>query len=195
MNLFGHNKEQHILNLFTEGDAAAMDELYAEYADYLTRICSRYIENQENLRDVLQEAFIRIFTRIRTFEYRGKGSLKAWLTKVVVNESLYFIRESDACLFIDEEEEVSLHDIEEEKLDIDSSTITQITDAIQKLPPGYRTVFNLHVIEEKTHKEIAKLLNIKPDSSASQFHKARNMLARMLKAQNIKVYDNERKMA
>ena len=194
MNLFGHNKEQHILNLFTEGDAAAMDELYAEYADYLTRICSRYIENQENLRDVLQEAFIRIFTRIRTFEYRGKGSLKAWLTKVVVNESLYFIRESDACLFIDEEE-VSLHDIEEENPDIDSLSITQITDAIQKLPPGYRTVFNLHVIEEKTHKEIAKLLNIKPDSSASQFHKARNMLARMLKAQNIKVYDNERKMA
>ena len=170
-----------------KGDAFAMDELYAEYADYLTKVCSQYIENQENLRDVLQEAFIRIFTRIHTFEYRGKGSLKAWLTKVVINESLYFIRENDM---------LSLSDIEAAEPDINSLSIHQITDTIQKLPPGYRTVFNLYVIEGKSHKEIAKLLNIKPDSSASQFHKAKNMLAKMLKEQNIyRGYNNERKMA
>ena len=59
--------------------------------------------------------------------------------------------------------------------------VMQITDTILKLPPGYRTVFNLFAIEGKSHKDIAELLNIKPDTSASQFHKARNMLARMLK--------------
>ena len=172
-----------------KGDAFAMDELYAEYADYLTKVCSQYIENQENLRDVLQEAFIRIFTRIHTFEYRGKGSLKAWLTKVVINESLYFIRENDRSLFVDKKDMLSLSDIEAEEPDINSLSI-------QKLPPGYRTVFNLYVIEGKSHKEIAKLLNIKPDSSASQFHKAKNMLAKMLKEQNIyRGYNNERKMA
>lgn len=179
-----------------KGDAFAMDELYAEYADYLTKVCSQYIENQENLRDVLQEAFIRIFTRIHTFEYRGKGSLKAWLTKVVINESLYFIRENDRSLFVDKKDMLSLSDIEAEEPNINSLSIHQITDTIQKLPPGYRTVFNLYVIEGKSHKEIAKLLNIKPDSSASQFHKAKNMLAKMLKGQNIyRGYNNERKMA
>ncbi len=183
MSLFGYNKEQHIISLFSKGDALAMDKLYDEYADYLAKVCSRYIQNQDDLHDVLQEAFIRIFTKIYTFEYRGKGSLKAWLTRVVINESLHFLRDNNSNIFVDND--VDLPDITDDEPDIDSLSITQITDTILKLPPGYRAVFNLFAIEGKSHKEIAELLNIKPDTSASQFHKARNMLARMLKEQNI----------
>jgi len=76
MRLFGNNKEQHILSLFAKGDNRAMDKLYGTYADYLAQVCLRYIGNREDLHDVLQEAFIRIFTGIHSFEYRGKGSLK-----------------------------------------------------------------------------------------------------------------------
>ena len=101
MRLSGYNKEKYLLSLFAKGDALAMDVLYAEYADYLAKVCSRYIENRDDLHDVLQEAFIRIFTKIDTFEYRGKGSLKAWLTKIVINESLHFLRDNDANVFID----------------------------------------------------------------------------------------------
>ena len=179
MILPGNNKEQHIISLFAKGDTLAMDKLYGEYADYLAKVCLRYIGNREDMHDVLQEAFIRIFTKIHTFEYRGKGSLKAWLTRIVINESLHFLRENDASAFIDKE--VDLPDVVAGEPDIDSLSITQITDTILKLPPGYRTVFNLFAIEGKSHKDIAELLNIKPDTSASQFHKARNMLARMLK--------------
>jgi len=183
MSLFGYNKEQHIISLFSKGDTLAMDKLYGEYADYLTKVCSRYIQNQDDLHDVLQEAFIRIFTKIHTFEYRGRGSLKAWLTRVVINESLHFLRDNNANIFVDKD--VDLPDIIDDEPDIDNLSITQITDTILKLPPGYRAVFNLFAIEGKSHKEIAELLNIRPDTSASQFHKARNMLARMLKEQNI----------
>ena len=183
MSLFGYNKEQHIISLFSKGDALAMDKLYDEYADYLAKVCSRYIQNQDDLHDVLQEAFIRIFTKIHTFEYRGRGSLKAWLTRVVINESLHFLRDNNANIFVDKD--VDLPDIIDDEPDIDNLSITQITDTILKLPPGYRAVFNLFAIEGKSHKEIAELLNIRPDTSASQFHKARNMLARMLKEQNI----------
>ncbi len=182
MGLFGNNREQYIISLFEKGDALAMDKLYGEYADYLAKVCSRYIENQEDRHDVLQEAFIRIFTKIHTFEYRGKGSLKAWLTKIVINESLHFLRDNDPAIFIDKATDIP--DSSTEDPDIDSMSITQITETILKLPPGYRAVFNLYVIEGKSHKEIAEILNIKPDTSASQFHKARNMLAKMLKAQN-----------
>ena len=182
MGLFWNNRELNIISLFEKGDALAMDKLYGEYADFLAKVCSRYISNQEDRHDVLQEAFIRIFTRIHTFEYRGKGSLKAWLTKIVINESLYFLRNNDPSLFTDKTTDIA--DSSTEDPDIDSMSITQITDTILKLPPGYRTVFNLYVIEGKSHKEIAELLNIKPDTSASQFHKARNMLAKMLKEQN-----------
>ena len=182
MGLFWNNRELNIISLFEKGDALAMDKLYGEYADFLAKVCSRYISNQEDKHDVLQEAFIRIFTRIHTFEYRGKGSLKAWLTKIVINESLYFLRNNDPSLFTDKTTDIA--DSSTEDPDVDSMSITQITDTILKLPPGYRTVFNLYVIEGKSHKEIAELLNIKPDTSASQFHKARNMLAKMLKEQN-----------
>ena len=161
MNLFGYNKEQHLLRLFEQGNAFAMDQLYGEYADYLAAVCARY-----------------------TFEYQGKGSLKAWLTRVVVNEALYFLRKDHSKLFVNQA--IELPDAEIDAPDVDSLSVTQITNAIQQLPLGYRTVFNLFAIEGKTHKEIAALLHIKPDTSASQFHKARNLLANILNEQKQK---------
>lgn len=186
MHLFGYNKEQYIVSLFSKGDSLAMDKLYGEYADYLAQVCSRYINNQEDLHDVLQEALIKIFTNIHTFEYRGKGSLRAWLTKTVINEALHFLRDNNSKLFIDQEGD--LPDCSPEEPDIDSLSITQITDTIHKLPPGYRAVFNLFAIEGKSHQEIAQILHIKPATSASQYHKAKSMLARLLKEQKQRAY-------
>ena len=88
MNIFGSNKELQILKRFGRGDASAMDMLYADYADYLTGVCCRYIGNEDDRKDVLQEAFIKIFTSIGHFSYRGEGSLKAWVTRIAVNEAL-----------------------------------------------------------------------------------------------------------
>lgn len=182
-----YNKEQHIISLFAKGDTRAMDMLYGEYADFLTKVCSRYIGNTDDLHDVLQEAFIKIFTKIHTFEYRDKGSLKAWLTRTVINEALHFIRDNDAHAFVDNEGDLpdtaAVETDSGTEPNIDNLSIQQITDAILQLPIGYRTVFNLFAIEGKSHKEIAELLKIKPDTSASQFYKARSMLAKMLKEQ------------
>lgn len=183
MSLFGNNKERHIIALFHKGDAHAMDKLYAEYADYLAGVCSRYIRNREDLHDVLQESFIKIFGNISAFEYRGAGSLKAWITRIAVNESLHFLRDGNLSMFVGED--AVPPDFPEEEPEIDRLSVKQIADLILRLPPGYRAVFNLFAIEGKSHKEIGQLLNIKPDTSASQFHKARNMLARMIKEQCI----------
>lgn len=178
MTLFGISREQQLVKAFAKQDAQAMDRLYAEYAGYLTGVCARYIPNREDLHDVLQESFIKIFTKISTFEYRGKGSLKAWLTRVVINESLRFLRDRHTNLFVDSDQE--LPDIPESPPPNDL-TAEQLTQLIGQLPPGYRTVFNLFAIEGKSHNEIATLLNIKPATSASQYFKAKNMLARLVK--------------
>lgn len=193
MNLFKHNREQYILSLFSKGDALAMDKLYAEYADYMASVCARYVGCADDLHDVLQEAFIRVFTRIDTFTYKGNGSLKAWLTKVVINEALRFIRNRDANISVSVDTDIP--DVADNEPDIDNLSITQITDSILKLPPGYRAVFNLFVIEGKSHSEIATLLNIKPDTSASQLHKAKLLLAKMLKEQNHGEHDKKRRLA
>lgn len=178
MTLFGINREQQLVKAFAKHDAQAMDRLYAEYAGYLTGVCARYIPNREDLHDVLQEAFIKIFTKISTFEYRGKGSLKAWLTRVVVNEALHFLRDRHTDLFVDTDNE--LPDAPEAPPPNDL-TSDQLMQLIGQLPPGYRTVLNLFAIEGKSHNEIASILNIKPATSASQYFKAKNMLAALAK--------------
>ncbi len=178
MDLFGKNKEQRIIDLFQKGNPYAMDELYGEYADYLAGVCVRYIPNKDDLHDVLQEGFIKIFTNIASFEYRGKGSLKAWVTRVMINEALLFIRAREADIFSDKE--VEPMGVVAEDPQLDKLTEDEILSLIAQLPTGYRTVFNLYVIEEKSHKEIAELLNIKADTSASQLHKAKAMLAKMI---------------
>ena len=178
MILLWKDKEQHILSLFKKGDNRAMDKLYMEYADYLTGVCARYISNEDSLKDVLQESFIRIFTQIHQFEYRGKGSLKAWMTKVAVNEALMQLRKEETSLVPLHESQIGEYPDEEPEMEgLDSQTLLAF---VRKLPPGYRAVFNLFVIEEKSHKEIAEILQIQPSTSASQFLRAKKLLIEMI---------------
>lgn len=161
-----------------------MDVLYANYADYLAGVAARYIRQPDNLHDVLQEALIKIYTSIQNFEYRGRGSLKAWLTRVVINEALIFLRQNKR---MNETDIEGLPDMpEEEPPDTSGFSPEQAKALIDQLPDGYRAVFNLYAVEGKSHKEIAELLHIKPDTSASQYHRAKNMLARLIRQQQNK---------
>lgn len=159
-----------------------MRAVYSSYVHYLSAVCARYIPNDEDVKDVLQESFLRIFDGIGSFEYRGKGSLKGWLTKITVNEALKFIRRNDKIEFVD----ISSHqDIQpEEEPDIDSVPSSVIFRLIRELPDGYRTIFNLYVIENRSHKEIAALLGIKESTSASQLHRAKSLLATKIRQYN-----------
>lgn len=168
--------EQKLAERIKKRDNAAMKALYDQYAGYLTAICSRYIDNKEDIRDLMQESFIRIFSSIGSFEYRGEGSLKAWMSRIVTNNALKHIRDNLRNKAISTEDDIP--DIPDEDIpeisDIPPSVIQQM---IKRLPEGYRAVFNLFVFEEKSHKEIAGILGIKENSSASQLHRAKSMLA------------------
>lgn len=170
-------KESKILSMFDEGNPLAMDVLYAQYSRYLAGVCSRYIANDDDLKDVLQESLVKIFTRIGGFDYRGEGSLKAWMSRIVANEALQFLRKGQKNIFEDTADLPDLPDEEPDTAGIDSAALVAM---IRRLPPGYRAVVNLYVFGGKSHKEIAEILGIKPDSSASQFHKAKKMLASMI---------------
>ena len=89
------SKEQELINRIVGGDIAAMKELYGCYSGYLTAVCARYISNKDDVKDILQESFIKIFRSIENFEYKGKGSLNAWTTRIVVNESLRAIKKKE----------------------------------------------------------------------------------------------------
>lgn len=173
------NEEQLVQGLLNK-DKWALKELYDQYAGYLSAVCARYITNREDVNDVLQESFILIFTSIDKFTYRGEGALKAWITKIVVNESLRHLKKVQKIDFI-----TPTWDLPDTEEDItpffDDIPITIIQEMIRNLPVGYRTVFNLFVFEGKSHKEIAQILNIAENSSASQLHRAKSILAKQIK--------------
>ena len=179
------DKERYIQNLFERGDRRAMDKFYMEYADYLTGVCARYISGEETLKDVVQESFIKIFTGIGEFTYRGKGSLKAWATKIAVNEALMQLRKDKQFIYSLQEAEIG--NSPDEDPDTEGLGMETLLFFIRKLPPGYRAVFNLYVIEEKSHKEIAEILQIQPNTSASQFLRAKRMLAEMIREYELKM--------
>lgn len=174
-----NDKEQGLLLLTQKGDEQAIKEIYCRYVRYLTAVCSRYLQEEEDVKDVLQDSFLKIFSSIKSFEYRGSGSLKGWMTKIVVNETLKFIKRNKRIEFTGlDQEKINIADDEPETMGIPAPVIHQM---IRELPDGYRTIFNLYVIEQKSHKEIAELLNIKESTSASQLHRAKALLATKIK--------------
>lgn len=176
------DNELQLLCLVKQGDAMAMKTVYSTYIRYLAAICSRYIVNNEDVKDVLQDSFLKIFSGIASFEYRGRGSLKGWITKITVNETLKFLQKNNRFEFVEISEQE--HDKPDEEPDVDALPSSVLFNFIRELPDGYRTIFNLYVIENKSHKEIAKLLDIKESTSASQLHRAKSLLATKIRQYN-----------
>ena len=186
MSRLPNNSERELVDRLRRGDASAMGEVYACFANYLTAVCSRYIIDDEDIRDVLQESFIKIFTKVDTFHYEGEGSLKAWVTQVTVNEALQHLRNQKrkGMVGFDDERIEDKAELTDEAPPINDIPTEVLMEMIRNLPPGYRTVFNLYVIVGKRHKEIAELLGIQEQTSASQLMRARRLLAMWIKEYN-----------
>ncbi len=181
MNIFGQHSEEDIAEGIRKGDNRAMRHFYAQYGGLLAATCSRYVNNEDDVKDLMQDAMVNIIQNIDSFTYKGKGSLRAWATRIVVNQALNFVKSQKRFLdtFADKDlGNLSLPDNEEPDIsDVPADVIHQM---ISQLPDGYRTVFNLFALEGKSHKEIAALLGIKADTSASQFFRAKNILAKQI---------------
>lgn len=155
--------------------------LYEKYGGVLMAICLRYTGDREAAEDVLHDGFLRIFESIVQFTYQGEGSLKAWLSKVMVNEALGYLRKRNAQI----QQEVLLDEIPDLP-DADNENVEEIPRSalmkmIGELPEGYRTVLNLYVFEDKSHKEIASMLGITEHTSSSQYYRAKTLLIKKIK--------------
>lgn len=172
--------EKELVGLVRKGDTAAMKMLYCTYAGRLAAVCSRYVSVDDDVKDIIHDVFIKAFTSIDRFEYRGKGSLGAWLSRITVNDALSFLRRNGRFSErIDDERMPDMAD--DEAPDIDDIPTQVIHDMIRRLPEGYRTVFNLSVIENMGHADIARMLGISESTSASQLHRAKRQLAAWIK--------------
>lgn len=143
-------------------------------------VCYRYVGDMDAAHDVLHDGFIKIFTH---FTFRGECPLEVWVHRVMVTQAIDHLRREQrfSRLLVSEEQ---MPDIpEEDNLAEAGERLTEevLMKFVAELPDGCRTVFNLYVFEEKSHKEIAALLHIKEHSSTSQLHRAKTMLAKRIK--------------
>ena len=173
-------EEQLLLERIREKDSAAMRRLYDACAPMLMSLANRYIPDKDDAQDVLQTSFISIFDKIDRFVYKSPGSLLAWMSKITTNACISWLRKKKRLMFVPMPEDlIDEPSLEEPELNALSQEV--IYDAIRSLPDGYRTVLNLYVFEDLSHKEIAALLGITEGTSASQLHRAKAMLSKKLK--------------
>lgn len=183
MFLTGDN-EQRFVQRLKDGNRDAAQELYTRYGPILAGVCSRYIADEEDIKDVFQNAFLSILTHISDFHYRADGSLMAWAKKVVVNESLKFLKKNRPHELLECADDVADDDTDSADPVFSDIPPDIIQEMLSQLPTGYRTVLNLYVFEDMSHQEIAQLLGISRNGSASQLHRAKKMLKRMIRMYN-----------
>ncbi len=163
------NISQDLIDKCIKGENKAQKKLYESTVKQMFGVCLRYCKDPEDAKDILQEGYVRVFTKMKQFE--GKGVLEAWMRRIFVNCALESIRVNK---FYTETSDIS----EEFDLGFDNYTIDKISqkeimDTMQKLAMGYRTVLNLYAIEGYSHAEIAQMLNINEGTSKSQLARAR----------------------
>jgi RNA polymerase sigma-70 factor, ECF subfamily len=170
----------------------AVRRLYEHHSPYLLSLCLRYCGTLEDAEDVLHDGFIKIIRNIHTFRPRDTGSFKGWMKRIMVNTSLNFLRDkTKANKFIPIEplvEKIASDEEDEHDLFIDPERFSQelVMKMICELPEGYRTVFNMYVFEEFTHREIAQALHLSENTSKSQLSKARALLRKKLNQATVK---------
>ena len=170
-------ESQQLIAACKKQDITAQRELYETYAPRMMGLCLKYCKDYDAAQDLLHDGFIKVFTQIK--KYSGSGSFEGWMRKVFVNTVLeHFRKEKNNFLMISdiEESQVEVTDENLERLLNDDITEEALLNMIQQMPTGYRTVFNLYVFEEMTHKEIAEKLGIKENASRSQFSRAKSYL-------------------
>ena len=156
----------------------AQRELYDVYSPVLFGICLRYSNSKADAEDILQEGFTKIFTKINHFS--DKGSFEGWMKRIVVNTAISHYHKNKKHNEVYDIDEVKETEVEGYKFDDIEFTREELFNTIERLPEGYKLIFNLYAIEGYKHKEIAKKLNISENTSKSQYSRAKSKIRKML---------------
>ena len=170
---------QAILEQCQRGETSAQRKVFAAYGGVLFKVAWRYLHERMSAEDAVAQAFAKAFQQMAKCQFESVTKLEAWLRRIVVNEALGILRERYKWNWAELSELPQYATGIEEQLD--DLSAAEILNLIAALPPGYRAVFNLAVIEGYSHPEIAKLLEISEGTSKSQLSKAKALLQSKIK--------------
>ena len=169
-------KDQEWIEGCKLGDSTAQRNVYDHYAAKMYAVCCRYVKDKMEAEDVLVTAFTKVFERIHQF--KSEGSFEGWIRRIMVNESLTWLRQHK---FMQVETDIEAADYEPDYQLLENHLHAEdLLKLIDGLPTGYKMVFNLYAIEGYTHKEIGVQLGINENTSKSQLSRARVYLQKQL---------------
>ncbi|MFM2339157.1 MAG: hypothetical protein RL115_2350 [Bacteroidota bacterium] len=169
--------ESDLINGCLAGNRRMEEELYNRFSPRMYAVCLRYAGNSEEAQDILQDGFIKVYKKLDSF--RGEGSFEGWVRRIFVNTAIEHFRRKRYLTPVTEKEENTIDGKYTSALD--DLAAKDIMALVQALSPGYRTVFNMYVVEGYSHKEIADLLGISEGTSKSQLSRAKVILQDMVK--------------
>jgi RNA polymerase sigma-70 factor (ECF subfamily) len=171
-----HKNNTALIKKAAKGKRDAQHTLFEIHAPKMLSICRYYIKDMQNAESVMLKAFFKAFTNLKNF--KNEGSFEGWLRRIMVRESISFLRQEKHVEFSVEDD--AIH--QEHYNNINSQIeVAQIQQLIDELPEGYKMVFVMYAIEGYKHQEIATILNISQGTSKSQLFKARQMLQKKIK--------------
>ncbi len=166
-----------------DNDRKAQFELYKQYSQAMYNICLRMVNNEMEAEDILQQSFMDVFSKIHMFKF--ESSIGAWIKRIVINNSINFLKKRKLQL-TELNEQVSSEKIEE--VETSSLNIQIVKDAVHELPEGYRVVFNLYAFEGYDHKEIGAILGVTEATSKSQYSRAKRKLKEIIQNDFVEQY-------
>lgn len=169
--------ESDLIKGCLNNERVAQELLYRRFSPKMYAVCLRYAGKAEDAQDILQDGFVKVFRNLHM--YRGEGSFEGWIRRIFVNTAIEHYRRQVNLYPVTEHHENQLESKELSALD--SLGAKDILLMIRELSPGYRTVFNLYVIEGYSHKEIAEIVGISEGTSKSQLARAKGVLQNMIK--------------
>lgn len=169
--------DEELIDKCLKGETKAQKALFDKFAPKMMTVCLRYVSDYERAEDVLQDGFIKVFKNLEKFKH--EGSFEGWIRRTMINTSLDHLRKGkNAPIDTDISEAEYLAGDSENSLS--QLRVEEIMALIQKMPTGYRTVFNLFAIEGYSHQEIADELGVTESTSKTQYRKARNYLINII---------------
>ncbi|GAB2522225.1 RNA polymerase sigma factor [Spirosoma aerophilum] len=169
--------EAQLIVALKRGESRAHKVVYERYAGKMLAVCTRYCANRDDAEEVMLDGFMRVFEKIDQF--REDGSFEGWIRRIMVTESLMFLRKTKQW-----RQEIAIDEVAEEADYSWADAAVNENDLLRlvnQLPDGYRTIFNLYAIEGYAHAEIAEMLGISEGTSKSQLSRARMLLQANLK--------------
>ena len=180
-----YNQQKSLIKKAINNNREAQQQLFEQHSPKMLGVCRQYVKDMHHAEDLLLSGFLKVFTNLHKFKH--EGSFEGWIRRIMVNTCISYLRKKNLVDLSDED--FVFNDSATESLE--NTTVEDIQKLIDKLPEGYKMVFNLFAIEGYKHSEIAEQLGISVSTSKSQLFKARKILQENYYKMNKTIHENK----